>query len=89
MLAQIADRTTVDYPWLGVNEAMEIPELARADAKLKERHEALKILVNSGLVVRQQQPARVRIVPAITAAALRHDAVVIRQEAAVDLEGTG
>ncbi|MDI1484379.1 AAA family ATPase [Polyangium sp. y55x31] len=85
LLTQIAQRTTPEYPWLLLTDAIDASELrAVGDAR---RLDALKALDSEGAleIDRGAGIPRVRIRVPLTAAAVREDAVLIRQGASSEL----
>jgi len=88
LFAQIAQRTTTEYPWLSTAEAIDVSDLRGAGEA--ERLDALTILNREGAIELDHMAGipRVRIRIPLTAAAVRENAVLIRQDATQELRAS-
>lgn len=84
VLARLAQRVTVEFPWLPVTTALSAPELVGATDE-RERRAAIQNLEKEQIVLVDRKESRVRIRTPITAAALRDRALSIMEEALLTL----
>jgi AAA ATPase domain len=77
LLSFIAAQTSLDYPWLSRGDI----DAADIMASEFDRHEALAFLEKEHVIEIDRKSSRVRISVPITAAAVREDALMIREEA--------
>jgi hypothetical protein len=84
VLAHIAQRVTLEFPWLPLAAAQNPPDIAQ-DTTDRERSQALRNLEEVEAVFVDRKESRVRIRIPITAAALRHRAVSVIEEATLVL----
>jgi hypothetical protein len=76
LLAHIAQRVTLEFPWLPLNTALSPPEISN-DTTESERLRALNALQKEQVVEVDRKESRVRIRTPITAASLRDRGVSI------------
>ena len=84
ILARLAQRVTVEFPWLPVTTALSAPELVSTTDE-RERRAAIQNLEKEQIVVIDRKESRVRLRTPITAAALRDRALSIMEEALLTL----
>jgi len=84
LLSHIAQRVTTEFPWLATGVAINSPDILRLTDE-RERLGALKNLEKEGALEIDKIAGRVRIRVPLTADAVRAHAIVIRQEAIIDL----
>jgi hypothetical protein len=85
LLAHISQRTTADYPWLAISDAIEAPDILQFTDE-GERLDALNALEKERALEIDRAASRVRIRVPLMSAAVREDAIVIRQEALRELK---
>jgi hypothetical protein len=84
VLAHIAQRVTLEFPWLPLRDAQAPPDIVQETTD-RERSHALQALERVQAIVVDRRASRVRIRTPITAVALRHRAVSLIEEASHEL----